>query len=79
MSKKATHVQAASQPQAQATAPADSAVAIDTTAVVRASTAESPEPIQPVKTPRDEHHGQGGHYEIRDGQRVLVQRTEPQA
>lgn len=76
MSKKATHVQAASQPQAQATAPADSAVTAGAAAVVRASAAE---PAQPVKTPRDGFHGQGGHYEMRDGKRVLVLRTDTQA
>lgn len=70
MSKKANHVQAAPQPTTQATAAP--AVAGDGAAVVPASAAG---PAQ-AATPRDEHHGQGGHYEMRDGKRVLVQRTD---
>lgn len=43
--------------------------------------AAEPEPTQPAPaaphtpTAPDEHHGKGGHYEIRNGQRTLVQRT----
>lgn len=36
-------------------------------------------PEQPPPAPaRDENHGRGGLYEIKNGQRVLVQRTKPQ-
>lgn len=34
-------------------------------------------PAPAARAPRDAHTGQGGHYAWRDGQRVLVQRTQP--
>lgn len=60
-------------PEAPAKAPAPaptSAAAELATAVVQ------PEAPAAPKAPADEHRGRGGLYTMKDGERVLVQRTE---
>lgn len=45
--------------------------------VQQQDTPAAPAATQAQPLARDAHTGKGGHYEIRNGQRVLVQRTKP--
>ena len=78
--KKATHAntepntEAQAQGNTQVESPAQQASA--TTSTDGAVTAVVHAPQTP--TPPDEHHGKGGLYDMVNGERVLLQRTEPE-
>ena len=70
--KKATHADTQEAPTPGGTQDAKTSAAVATTeqpAVVSATQAPAP---------RDEHTGKGGLYTVKNGQRVLEQRTAPE-
>lgn len=62
----------------QLPAPTGAARALTAAAATAAVAGAAATPAAPAGlVPVDEHHGLGGSYEVVDGQRVLVERTQP--